>query len=248
MNDATTTPPIIKATAGHGWLWFRDGWRIFMQSPINWLVMCVLLMAGILVLSMIPVASLLLQIVMPGFSAGLMLAAHASRRGEPINIGYLIAGFKRNSNELITLGVISFIANVLILIIAAILVAIFGGTSFIETLSSMESGAIPSPEMLGTLLVLLLLIVALSIPLLMALWFAPALVVLNNLKAIDAFKTSFIACNRNMIPFLVYGLVGIPLMIAAAIPLGLGFIVLIPVVFCSIYCMWRDVFGENTIT
>lgn len=213
-----------------------------MQSPINWVVMCVLLMAGLFALSMIPVASLLLQIIMPGFSAGLMLAAHASQRGEPINIGYLIAGFKRNSNELLTLGVISFIANLLILIIAIIASVIFLGTSFIETLNSIEAGTVPAGQILSNLLILLLVIVALSVPLLMALWFAPALIVLNNLKALDAFKTSFIACNRNMIPFLVYGLVGIPLMIAAAIPFGLGFIALIPVVFCSIYCMWRDVF------
>ncbi|MDQ1363890.1 MAG: hypothetical protein QG652_1752 [Pseudomonadota bacterium] len=245
MDNLTATPPISRASASHGWLWFRNGWQIFMRSPINWLVMCVLLMAGLLVLSMIPVASLLLQIIMPGFSAGLMLAAHALQHNESINIGYLLAGFRRNSNELVTLGVISLIANVLILLIAAMVVAVFGGATFIETLSSMQSDAAPSEEMLGVLLLVLMLVLALSIPLLMALWFAPALVVLNNLKAMTALKTSFAACQRNMIPFLVYGLVGIPLMIAAAIPFGLGFIVLIPVVFCSIYCAWQDVFGET---
>jgi len=216
-----------------------------MQSPINWLAMCVILMAGILVLSAIPVASLLLQIVMPGFSAGLMLAAHALQRGENIHIGYLIEGFKRNSNELLSLGVISFIANAVIMVFAAALMSIFIGASFIETISNLESGVIPTEEMLTGMMLMLLIMVMLTMPLIMALWFAPSLIILNNMKAWDAFKTSFNACNRNIIPFLVYGLVGIPLIILAAAPFGLGFIILIPVFFCSIYCTWRDVFGAT---
>ena len=216
-----------------------------MKSPINWLAMCVILMAGILLLSTIPVASLLLQIIMPGFSAGLMLAAHALHRGERINIGYLIEGFKRNSNELLALGAISFVANAIIMVFAAALMSVFIGASFIETIKTLESGVVPSEEMLSGLMLMLLIMFTLTLPLIMALWFAPSLIILNNLKAWDAFKTSFNACNRNIIPFLVYGLIGIPLIIMAAIPYGAGFIVLIPVFFCSIYCTWRDVFGES---
>jgi Predicted integral membrane protein (DUF2189) len=246
--DNAGSPPITRTTAGHGWLWFRDGYRLFMQSPLNWVVMCVLLMLGIIVLSMIPVASLLVQVVMPGFSAGLMLAAHALQRGDPINIGYLWEGFRRNKNELLSLGVISFIANTIIMMIAAIMISLFLGVSFITTISNLEAGTLPTEEMLGGLLLLLLILATLTMPLVMALWFAPSLVILNNLKAWDAFKTSFNACNRNLTPFLVYGLVGMVLIIIAAIPFGLGFIVLIPVFFCSIYCTWRDVFGETKIT
>jgi hypothetical protein len=246
--DNAGSPPITRTTAGHGWLWFRDGYRLFMQSPLNWVVMCVLLMLGIIVLSMIPVASLLVQVVMPGFSAGLMLAAHALQRGDPINIGYLWEGFRRNKNELLSLGVISFIANTIIMMIATIMISLFLGVSFITTISNLEAGTLPTEEMLGGLLLLLLILATLTMPLVMALWFAPSLVILNNLKAWDAFKTSFNACNRNLIPFLVYGLVGMVLIIIAAIPFGLGFIVLIPVFFCSIYCTWRDVFGETKIT
>jgi len=245
MDNASTPPPITRTTAGHGWLWFRDGYRLFMKSPLNWVAMCMLLMLGIIVLSMIPVASLLVQVLMPGFSAGLMLAAHALHRGEPINIGYLWEGFRRNKKELLSLGVISFIANTLIMVMAAIMASIFLGTSFIETISHLESGVIPSEEMIGGLMLLLLIMASLTMPLVMALWFAPSLIILNNLKAWDAFKTSFNACHRNLIPFLVYGLVGMVFIIIAAIPFGLGFIVFIPVFFCSIYCSWRDVFGET---
>jgi uncharacterized membrane protein len=248
MPDQTTAPPITRVTPGQGGLWLRDGYRLFMLSPLNWVVMCVLLMLGIIVLSMIPIASMLVQIIMPGFSAGLMLAAHALQRGENINIGYLWEGFRRNKNELLSLGVISFIANTIIMVIAAVLVSLFLGIAFIETISNLQAGVIPTDEMLGGLMLLLLILVTLTMPLLMALWFAPSLIILNNVKAWDAFKTSFSACNRNIIPFLIYGLVGMVFTILAALPFFLGFIILIPVFFCSVYCSWRDVFGDNTVS
>ena len=44
------------------------------------------------------------------------------------------------------------------------------------------------------------------VPLLMAYWFAPALVVLRNDEPVAAMKTSFRACLANMLPMLVYGI------------------------------------------
>ena len=38
-------------------------------------------------------------------------------------------------------------------------------------------------------------------------WFAPALVALRGVSAIDAMKLSFVSCLRNWLPFLLYGLV-----------------------------------------
>jgi uncharacterized membrane protein len=76
----------------------------------------------------------------------------------------------------------------------------------------------------------------------MALWFAPSLVVFNNLKPVDAMKASFLACLKNIVPFLLYGIVLIVLCFVAAIPLGLGFLVLGPVAIASIYTGYRDIF------
>ncbi len=55
-------------------------------------------------------------------------------------------------------------------------------------------------------------------------------------------KTSFTACLRNIVPFLVYGVVIMVLSIVAAKPFGLGFLVLGPVVIASIYTAYRDIF------
>ena len=76
----------------------------------------------------------------------------------------------------------------------------------------------------------------------MAYWFAPLLVVLNGEEPIDALRKSFHACWINLGATSIYGLILIGLCIVAAIPLGLGFIVLAPVMAGSWYASWRETF------
>ena len=95
------------------------------------------------------------------------------------------------------------------------------------------------------LLLAMLLSLALSVPLFMALWFAPALVFFNNMLPLPALKASFNACLKNTLAFVVYGLIVLVLMFFAALPVGLGFLVLIPVLAGSIYASYQDVFVAN---
>ena len=47
-----------------------------------------------------------------------------------------------------------------------------------------------------------------ALPLMMACWFAPALVMLRHDEPVAAMKASFVACLVNIWPMLVYGLIG----------------------------------------
>jgi uncharacterized membrane protein len=76
----------------------------------------------------------------------------------------------------------------------------------------------------------------------MAVWFAPSLVVLNDLGIGDALKASFAACLKNIVPFLVYGVIGFGLAIVATIPFGLGWLALGPTLAASVYTAYRDIF------
>ena len=69
-----------------------------------------------------------------------------------------------------------------------------------------------------TILVAALVALALMIPAVMAIWFAPALVVLNDFTVGDALKTSFSVSLKNFVPFLVYGAAILGLAIVASIP------------------------------
>ena len=84
--------------------------------------------------------------------------------------------------------------------------------------------------------------IALMIPLMMTFWFAPSLVALNDIPALTAMKLSFLGCIKNILPFLLYGLIAFVLMLIAVIPFGLGLLILSPVLIASIYAGYRDIY------
>ena len=97
----------------------------------------------------------------------------------------------------------------------------------------------------GGIMLAMLLSLALSVPLFMAMWFAPALVYFNNMAPVDALKASFNACLKNLLVFLVFGVVAMILSFFAALPIGLGFLILIPVLAGALYVAYRDIFIAN---
>ncbi|MEM9057568.1 MAG: BPSS1780 family membrane protein, partial [Pseudomonadota bacterium] len=95
------------------------------------------------------------------------------------------------------------------------------------------------------ILLAVLVALALFVPLLMAFYFAPPLIALANLQAMDAIKLSFAGCLRNMLPFLLFGIVMFVFLMLAAIPLGLGFLVMGPVAIAAGYCAYKDIFVNS---
>src|SRR5437016_14646188 len=86
---------------------------------------------------------------------------------------------------------------------------------------------LPTATLSAILSILLawLIALALMVPVFMAVWFAPALVVFNELGALDALKASFLGCLKNIVPFLIYGLILFGFTILATIPVFLGWLV-----------------------
>lgn len=88
------------------------------------------------------------------------------------------------------------------------------------------------------------MVLALIVPVTMATWFAPALVWFRNLEPLDALRQSFLGCWRNVLPFLVYGLIVLVLMGLAAIPFGLGILIMGPTLVGSTYAAYLDIFPD----
>ena len=93
-----------------------------------------------------------------------------------------------------------------------------------------------------TILLAVLIMFALLLPAVMAVWLAAPLVMFHEHGALEAMKGSFTGCLRNVLPFLVYGLVLFVFSIAATLPLLLGWLVLGPVLAASIYASYRDIY------
>ena len=47
-----------------------------------------------------------------------------------------------------------------------------------------------------------------------------------------------------MLPFLLYGVIGLVASAVASVPLGLGWLVLLPLLFLSVYTSYRDIYFE----
>lgn len=233
--------------AGNGTSWIGGGWRLFTQAPGIWILNIILLFVLSMVLAFIPfLGSLLSNLLMPVVIGGLMLGCRALEGGEQLKVEHLFAGFKAHAGPLMLVGGLMLAASIVIFIIAMIPVFILLGGSFLEAMSG-EGNALAN--LIGqygfTMIMLLLLIMmALFIPLSMAYWFAPALVVFHGMDAIAAMKQSFRGCLRNIVPFLIYGIILFLLAIVAIIPIGLGFLVLVPMIYGSMYVAYKDIYAN----
>ena len=84
-----------------------------------------------------------------------------------------------------------------------------------------------------------------AIPVAMAVWFGAPLILFHDLRPLQAFRMSFTGCLRNILPFLLYGIVVFVLLILAMLPFLLGLLVLIPVGMASLYTSYRDIFAPG---
>jgi uncharacterized membrane protein len=139
------------------------------------------------------------------------------------------------------------LAILITLIVVGVMIAIFG----VSILGMLTGATDPSQTgiALGNVVVAVLLgilfFLLLLLPLIMAIWFAPALVMLGGANPGAALKASFAGCLRNLIPMLIYGAIGIVLAIIASIPFALGWLVLAPVALASIYASYCDIFEDK---
>ena len=234
--DANFLPAGRVVDAARGWNWITDAFALFKKQPGNWILVLIVGVAITAVLHLLPIVGLVSGLLFPVFNGGLMLGCRALDSGEQLTVGHLFAGFKENTSNLVLVGVI---VGVLSMLIAVPVMLAAVGPAFITLLT----GGRPDFALFGLRLVFGgLIVAALLLPVYMAMWFAPALVVLNGMSATAALKASFTACLRNVVPFLVYGVLMLVLYFVAMIPLALGLLVYLPVMFISIYTAYRDIF------
>jgi len=226
--------------SGSAFEWLRQGWALFIVNPGLWIALTIVLLVVLLGLSIVPlVGPLAANLLTPMLGAGMLLACQKVADGKTPEIPDLFAGFRQNSSALVMLGVLYMAAMLLIFAIAVVL----GGGSLAGGLMMGHAAGIGLA--FGGMIFAMLLSLALSVPLFMAMWFAPALVFFNNMPPVEALKASFNACLKNTLPFLVYGLLVMVLAFFAALPVFLGFLVLIPVLSGSVYASYRDIFVAN---
>jgi uncharacterized membrane protein len=240
-EEATASAQLVgvkSVAAGRGLSWFGEGFEIFKPAPWIWILNVVLFFVILALLSMIPVVSILSSLLGPVFVAGLILGCRDLDEGNELKVSHVFAGFQNRAGPLIGLGAINLILTILFVVIMLGVMFAMGSAD----LEAWETGQMTEQQVLSMILVSLVMMLFM-VPLVMLFWFAPALIVLHDdVGIIEAMKLSFLGCIKNILPFLIYGIVGFILMILASIPFALGWLVLGPVLFGTVYASYKDIF------
>jgi hypothetical protein len=264
---AYTRHPAARGTA-----WLKDSYALFRRARLAW-IMLLFTYYGVLVFAdFVPfIGGLFALILKPVFAVGFLAAAWTQERGGRVEVRALFRGFRSNVWALVALGVV-FVAGMTAAIAAT--AAIDGGKLFDvvanptpqdldqDAAAKRLSDTLSDPQVqLGMLFAALC-----AIPTLLALWWAPALVVFQDASAPTALLASLRAALTNWKPIVRYGLavfffggvlpalVGTVLSVAVPAPIGraLALAVMLPYAFCFVatlhicdYVSYRDVFHSG---
>ena len=233
------TPNFRQVPARHAWAWVVSGFQLFKANPAMWIILWLIYLAIIVLISFLgPLGSVLTSLLAPVFAAGMMSGCQAVAQQQDLEINHLFAGFKKNTAQLFAVGGM-YLASLLAVVILLVL------NMDNATLAALKLGQDLTPEQTDVLLRPLLFAMLFIVPILMAYCYAPVLVGLHNLSASVALKLSFMACLKNILPFLLYGVIFTALLLIAMMPMGLGLIVAVPMMMTSLYASYVDVFAVD---
>lgn len=237
---------IERVSAGRGFGWVLEGAAFLRAAPLIWLVDSLLFVVILGLLSVIPVfGTIAATLLQPILVAGLLQGCQDQASGGVLQIDHLLAGFRKNTRPLLMLGLVLGLLTLLLMLLLGGLVLAGGWLGAVSLSSDTPFGDEFDPSVQAAWFTTLLAVAVgflLYVPLAMAAWFAPALVMLEDLDVWDSLRASFLACLRNPLPFLSYGLLLFVMLLIALAPFGLGLLVWLPVTFGSVYVSYRDIF------
>ncbi len=222
-DDGPITGP-VSVPVGHGWLWIGDAYALFRAKPGTWLGAIALIYLINFVLSLVPLVGGLVSFLLgPVFAGGLMAGARELDRRGTARPGMAFDGFSGPALQLALVGLLYLAGFLLIALLAGLVVVGVGAASSanLSALSSSDPQALAAAMSPLAVLLMLLVFLALLVPLVMAYWFAPALVMLEGMSAPQAMQLSFRGCLMNVLPFLVYGLAMLGITLGFALAVGL---------------------------
>lgn len=229
--------------AGRALNWFQDGFALFRREPLVWIVQVVVFIAVVMVLSLVPLAGQFVATLLSSvFAAGFLWTCEQGSKGQPMKIDHLFEGFRRSTSPLLVVGAIYAVGTMIAGAVSAMLVLGAGAGLGAVADGMGDDGAMAMGAAMLMPMLVLLVALLLSLPLAMAIWFAPALVLFDGVAPMEAMKLSFIACCKNWLVLLAYGVIFLVLALLASIPFGLGWLVLLPTMMASTYVAYREMF------
>lgn len=226
--DQVTT--IRHVDINRGVEWIAGGFKLFMKKPGELIIAGVALFIVSFILNFVPIVGGGLATMLGVVATGaIMLVCRAIEEGQD-----LVAAAQKATN-ITPLWILSLIAAALGIAVGVLgwfLAATVIGMAFISPVLAMGLGALT--------FVLMMLI---SIPMIMALWLAPGLVVFKGAEPIEAVRLSFAASVKNFLPFIIFYVLAVVGTVLGGLLMGIGLIFVYPVLLCATYVAYTDIFA-----
>lgn len=240
VSPAPFAGRVRQVDAGACFDWLRQGWLLFLGNPGVWIGATVILLVMLMAISIVPLfGQVAAHLLAPLFSVGMLKIARSLAAGDDPHVSDLFSGFRSaRSGQLIMVGVLFAAATFVIAFTAFLLVS--GGV-----IGGVVTGRVGGFGVaLGGMMLAGLVVTVLSVPVLMATWFAPALVYFHDMSPIAAMQASFAAGARNWLAMAVFGIFLVIVLFFAMLPMLLGLLLFLPVFSGAVYASYRDIFAE----
>ena len=206
MADSPREFRFATYPARQGLVWLVQAFRMFREHKLAWVVLLLGYYLLLLVIRAIPfVGPYAMTVMKPVVSVGLLAAAWSQERGSTPALSQLLQGFRTNLWALLPIGIYYVIG---------ITIAVFGsaladGGKLLDFLAG--AGTMSEEQLAAALgdrqLQLGMLFSALlAVPVVIATWWTPALVVFQDARAGSALGASLRAALANWRPLAVYAL------------------------------------------
>ena len=168
---------IQSAGFGRGYSWIAEALPYFTRNPLGWIAALIVLFLISMVMGIIPFGTFVLNIFYPVIIGGYMLGCKAHHDGGSFEFQHLFAGFKEPYfKRLVMLGVFYTMATIVALILMMVFAFIMlGGFEFFQELEKAQVEGISAYAQ--DFMLLSLMAILLFTPCIMAIWFAPAIVI-----------------------------------------------------------------------
>jgi hypothetical protein len=241
-GELLDAPRAVSAGRGAGWI--GEGWTLFSGAMGTFIGMSLVAMLIFFAFNLVPLIGVVAAFFTPFLMAGWAIACERMRREGEVRFEDLFGGFGENFAPLAIASLIYFAANMVAMLIAmGVTFLLIGGVFAIGLGSGSDTlleGGVIAGSLLGALIFL-----AITLPVIMLIWFAPTLIVLHKVAPVDAMKMSFFGCLKNIVPFLLYSLVAFALLLGGMLALLVGLLFVVPWLACSNYVAYREIYvGE----
>ena len=201
----SASPPAIifvRYSASRGSVWLKEAVAMLAVARVPWLMLLLVYYIIQLLVSVIPlVGPLAMMVLRPVFTVGFLAAAWTQERGGRPEIRHLFRGFGANLRALLPIGAVLIVGTTL----AVLATAVVDGGVLLEAITT----NVKPDEALaanGRVEAAMLFAIVCALPVLLAMWFAPALIVFQDCGPGHALVTSLRAAIANWRPVAVYGL------------------------------------------